>query len=326
MAEIERKRSFFHPLHGWTDSPDGAVIRIESQVRWEAHARPEVAIYRKDADNSWSVVLDDDVDIRGVDRGLYWQSWKTSLQGRRFLAFRGLRPIDDALASLLDGLAPHSFDGDKLTSPLDCGYLFLLSDHDAREFSRRVIRDQGGKIELVSPTAGRAEQLLRRLRRLLSEIEEMREIDAETVARCRENDFSTVAAFQERTALLRARFQQVIDIAAEVEREVAPLRTQERGEEERVSAEQAVREARRFRLASQAEREARDEDASEVAFLQAVAQGTARREAPRLRRSAAIEVGLAAQRAGHAVEETADGVRIQIGSKTLIVGPGFDVV
>lgn len=325
MAESERRRSYFHPSKGWNDSPEGAVLRADSQVRFEEKGAAQTLLYRRDADGAWSIVLDSE-EMDGTERALVWQTWKSRAAGRDLLAFRGLRAIDSETASLLSGLQPYSLDGEPLAEPTDAGFLFLLSDRDAREFSRRVMKDQKGMVEMAVATDGRPEQLIETLRKEAAVIERARKLDADALQRGREGDFSGLPAFHARTDQFRERFLLISQLCSELQLAVAHLRGQERTDEERIGAEELLREAKRIRLAAQAERASRDEEAAELDYRQAVALGKARPVPERLRRSAALEVGIAARRAGFAVEETADGVQITLADgQVLTLGPGFEL-
>jgi hypothetical protein len=325
MAEIDRRRSYFHPERGWSDDPEGATLRVDSQVRFLEKGQAQTLIYRREADGSWSIVLDND-ELDSGEKAYLWQTWKTRAAGQDMMAFRGLRAIDSETSRFLVDLVPHDLEGNPLSDPEDAGFLFLLSDHDAREFSRRVMKEERGTVEIVKATDGRPQALIERLRKEREVVEKARALDQDSISRGRDGDFSGLPSFRGRTDQLRERFSVIGRLVSELELSVSHLRNQDRTEEERVLAEQLVREAKRIKTAVQSERGSRDEEAAELDYLQAVALGNAPAFVEKLRRSVALEVGLAAKKKGFPVQETADGVRIALpGGQIITIGPGFEI-
>ncbi len=326
MAETERGRSYFHQDRGWNDHPDGALLRLDSSVSWSERGEAQALFFRRTGANSnWQAVLEPE-ELEGLQRGLVWETWKTKVGGSEARVFRGIRAIDEDLAQLLfEDIIPLGLDGVALHTPSDAGFLFILKIQDAQEFSRRVIKEQQGSVKPVAPGEGLAMTLLGVMKNENDTLRRLRSEDADALRRAREKDFSGLPAFKQRNAAALLLFDRFASLGREIDRALAHLRRSERSEEEQLGAELLARESRQVRQGVLLEREARDAEASEISYLQAVALGSAAPLDPALRRGAALEVGLAAQRAGYTVTETEGGIEIKIGSATLKLGPQFEI-
>lgn len=138
--------SAIHYLHpdGWSSDPTGASVRIRSRVARQSQTVGEFAIEEPDGRGGWREV---DAPPPGrIGEGWQWFAWQAMRRGVPLVCFRGVRPMDQAMAtSLCDGLVLHSHGGRVLNGPAEAGMSFALGTDDAREFHRRV-HAAGGQI------------------------------------------------------------------------------------------------------------------------------------------------------------------------------------
>lgn len=156
MGERRRQQvtSYFHPGTGWGDDPEGATLRLSARLSGRVTSvvenRIEVA-----REGSWSPLGDrEERDLPPIQRGMVWYGWRSAIAGEPYLMLRGVRAVDEVMAStLLDTLVVYDHQGDELDDASLAGLRFALRTADAAVFASRV-KGAGGHILPVAADLG----------------------------------------------------------------------------------------------------------------------------------------------------------------------------
>jgi hypothetical protein len=308
--ERETHRHYFHPERGWSDDPDGAVLRLDAAFRPQHVKEALNRFFIADGRGGWRGV-EERYDRPGIERGLVWASWVTAADGVRFLAFDGLRVLDRQLSDeLLSGLSVRD-DSGRIIEPTSAGMVFLLDRDDAKVFSERV-RALGGEIQRGQPLPVVARQAAEQIEAAYQQLEALLQQDLATEREADNGDFSGLSAFEQRTQAARSLLDTITSATTAGQRAVAGML-----EPGRTLTEQAEAAA----LLAQIQQASHD-----GALLWEARVAIERNLARRSRMTSSTPATLAARRlllgelaslaheAGYPSETTATGVRIRLDS------------
>lgn len=313
---------YFHPETGWDDQAEGAELRLDASVIEHHKVEARNVLYSRDAAGDWRPVTDES-KLDGRHRGLVWETWKTAVDGDEYLAFRGVRAVDEKLATeLLHGLAMRDEEGVILTESNQAGRIFLLGSESALEFAKRVKQADGVVLWGLSLPEG-METHLARLNALNGLIEKERAKDRETVAEAELGNFSGIASFERRTKGFLTLASESADVYVSCRRALNQMLAQGKTAGEREQASSTLAQARQARDTIVVAREERDEDASELARLTGVESGRIEPSTAPALRLAAGTIARSARKAGYEVKEREGVVVIRLPNGTLELGEKF---
>jgi hypothetical protein len=135
------KTIFLGPNGQWSEDPNQAVIRIDSELSSQSKANNSV--YCK-TERGWQI-LEDTSSLTGEQRGLIFNISPAIRSGKQLVAFEGVRFIDHELLSHLNALTVYNESGQPVEDIQSLATRFLLDPDDAKKFAKRI-KDQGGKI------------------------------------------------------------------------------------------------------------------------------------------------------------------------------------
>lgn len=322
LAEPRSRRLYLHPQTGWTENPEGAVIRLDAylSVRQLAESRNLVRV--PDGRGGWTVPHDE-TKLSPVQRGLVWSGWRTMAGGKEYLAFKGVRVVDDEVAKLLDGLTVRAETGARLDNPQSAGHLFLLSVDDAAVFHKRV-KDAGGEVLRGTPVPEDVTAAMRTLKQCAEQMRALSEQDEAVLDEARSGDFSGQASFERRHGQYAALMQRARDVHEEGTRALRSLGAPGRSADDQARALSLDVQLSADMGACVTAYEQREGLERELARELAMAQGKLTVVAsPAQRLLMFRELGRVAREEGLQVEDTADGVRVQTEFGWLQLGPGF---
>jgi hypothetical protein len=310
------RRSYLHSGGIWTSDPDGALLRLDAEVEHVLRVEAQNILFEPDPDGGWQPI--DEHDRPAVERGLVWQVWQTAVRGKPFRGFEGVCAIDARLAAeLLAELQPRDEDGHLIRSDA-CGLVFLLDDIDAKAFVERVAA-VGGLVQrrrVLAPA--QVQESVQRLQALLARLEVERELDLRCLREAREGLFVTAGAFEQRSELYRAGCVQSSELLRLIRRELRAQLAQGRGRDERAQARALLEESEALAEQVRLLYEQRDGEASELALLEARAQGRGPSAQTHLARAAAFrELARAARESGILVSDRDGQVRLRLGEGEL---------
>jgi hypothetical protein len=311
-------RLYLHPGGAWDGEPEGATLRIDARARVRASAESRNQLYRPDGKGGWEAVTDESALSAG-ERGLVWFGWPTMVRGHAYLAFKGVRVVDEDVAALVRGLSVFDEEGSALEAPQEAGHLFLLEPADARAFHKRV-KEAGGEVRRGDPVAPSAHERLEALSGATSRMEASGEQDKAFVVEAEGGDFSGQPSFERRHKEQHDALSQGRAAYHDIESAVRPLLDAGRSLEERSQAESIMSSADAHITSCEALWEAREGHERRLGrLLGHEVEGADSAHSALLCR----EIGRLAQEAGHEVEEVRGGVRIKLGGGVLELGPGF---
>lgn len=317
-------RLYLHPQRGWNTEPEGALLRLDAQMRSRTAAEARNLVLRPDGQGGWAAVSEE-TSLSPRERGLVWYGWQTMAEGQPYLAFKGVRVLDSAVAEqLLKDLTIRDEDGNVLDDPAAAGHIWLLSVDDAREFHQRV-KAAGGEVHRGDPLPQAALSAADSIDAAQASMDVHTSEDATTLAEARAGDFSGQAAFERRHESVDALMQRARKAHAECERALRPMSLPGRS-----VAEQAEAATLRGRAVAALERcgvahEQREAAEREMAVLAARASGRlATPEIPSARLLMFRELGRIAREQGLESQDLPEGVRVRTRYGWLRLGPGFD--
>jgi hypothetical protein len=313
---------YFHFETGWDEQAEGAELRLDASVVEHRKVEARNVLYSRDQKGDWRPVSDESA-LDGQHRGLIWETWKTAVDGDEYLAFRGVRAVDENLAEeFLKGLALRDEEGVILTESRQAGRIFLLDNETALEFAKRI-KDAGGVVSWGLSLPEGIGTHLTRIKTIADLIEAERVQDQEIVAEAESGNFSGIASFERRTKGFLTLASESADLYMSCRRALRQLLSQGKTPGEREQAASTLAQARQARDAVVVAREERDEDAAELARLAGIDAGRVEpSKAPALRLAAAT-VARGARRAGYKTEERDGEIIIRLPSGTLKLGEGF---
>lgn len=315
-------RSYFHSEGGWDNNPEGAELRLDASALESRQVEAWNVIHERDAQGDWRP-LAEEIDLDGLRRGLIWETWRTAVDGDEFIAFRGIRVVDEDLAiGLLRDLPIRDEDGILLSDPRRGGRLFLLDGSSATTFARRV-KAAGGSVTWGNPLPEEVEISLERLRSLISFITEERASDLKTLNEARKGNFSGIVGFEGRTKRFLALVGEVAEVYISCRRGLRNLLAQGKTASERKQASETIEQARRIRDRAVIAREERDWDAAELARLGGI--GSFKIELPSPALVLAVKaIGELARQSGYQVEDKPQNIIIRLPGGTLRIGESFE--
>lgn len=208
------RRLYFHPERGWGRSAEGAVVRLDCDLR----RNPRNEIYVRSPEGGWSA-HPSPASLPARQRGWSWTVRREHANGRDYLAFRGAALVDAGLiAGPLQGLELHAPGGKPLANALNAGEEFWLLAPDAKAFADRL-RKAGGEIRRE---ATRPAPAFSRLERLVAEAERLLAADERALQAAAGGDLTVITEFEGRGPKLRELVesgrQAVREMIAELER------------------------------------------------------------------------------------------------------------
>jgi len=197
---METRELYFSPDRGWTHDPQGAVLMLRTKLEQRLVGRGENTFLTQTPEG-WVPIVEE--RLHPTQRALYWQVWPQRIDGNEYIAFRGLRVVDQGLLrGPLAGLTLLDRRGRRLADPLAAGDTFLLGANDAKEFAKRV-KQHGGTLD-------RVESWLPEIERHFAGVEECQrrislnlQADMEAVDRIERGDLSEQLGFDARGAQTR---------------------------------------------------------------------------------------------------------------------------
>jgi hypothetical protein len=307
--------------NGWTPNPEGAQLRLDASLRTVVAAQPKNQLHRPDGKGGWIAITQEE-GLSAIERGLVWFGWQTAAQGEQYLAFKGVRVLDETvITQLFKDLKVRDEDGQVVESPAGVGHIFLLSIDDARLFHTRV-QEAGGQIHRGDPIPNAATVALQSLEKTADALDELGSQDESFLAEARAGDFSGQAAFERRYSEYEKTMQQAMNYFQEGQRALAPLTAPGRSLQDNAHAQALL-----GRLGFALERctliqEQREASEKELAELIARSSGIlSEREYSPARLLMFREMGLIAREQGFQVEDTSEGVRILTQHGWMALGP-----
>jgi len=218
---------------GWSASPEGADVCLRTRLEQRTAGHGEnVFFVRRGQD--WVPVRED--QLAPEQRALVWKLWPQRIDGREFVAFRGLRVVDDfLLAGPLAGLALHDLHGRPLADPRGAGEVFLLTPQDAQAFARAV-RAIGGRLERIDSWLPEIEQSFAGLDESRRLLQLLLQRDLEFLAQLERGDHSGQLDFDARGKQVRELVARARHLVSQMRRDMEELSrtstaTRARGEE-----------------------------------------------------------------------------------------------
>jgi hypothetical protein len=315
------QRSYFSPQRGWSEEEEGAILRLDASVLERRLREGRNALFARAEDGSWRPILGE--ELSAVERGFVWGTWPTVVEGTRYRAFRGRRALDGELAqTLLAGLAVRDEEGVLVEAGAAAGFVFLLSEEDALVFAARV-KELRGQIVRSSPIDPAAEATLDRLETLVAGLEAARSEDETVLRAARAGDLSGLESFEARTPSFLAAQKEVALGFESLRRALGALRAQAKTRAERAAAEVSLRRGRQLRHRASLLREARDEDASELALL-AAGETPSGEDVRAQAVTAAHALARVAERQGRAVTFAEEGAVVHLPHGDVLLGERLD--
>lgn len=313
-----QEEHYWSEQDGWQASAQKARFRLvaSSLERFVCDGRN--LFYERDPGGGWQLV-ENESELAGFERGLYWESWPVLIAGERYRAFNGLRVVDQEIAVALEGLVVRDREGRRLVEPQEAGSLFLLSEEDAHRFAERAVRELGGRIARGSAIPARAPQLLTELEQALAELERIRRSDERALADVRSGIVLAGLEFDAQTERWLVLVRDARELARELRLVLAELLALAASKTQRLEAAALVARARAATTRIDALNENRERDGVELAIAGAREQRLAPPPAD-LRLPAFREIGRVAASRGYPVVPTDDGCRIRLGNGWLVLG------
>lgn len=197
---METRELYFSPERGWTHDPQGAVLMLRTKLEQQLVGRGENT-FLTPTPEGWVPIVEE--RLHPTQRALRWQVWPQRIDGREYVAFRGLRVVDQALLrGPLAGLTLLDRRGRRLADPLAAGETFLLNAGDAQKFAQRV-KQAGGALDRVESWLPEVERHLAGVEECQREISLNLRADMEAVERIGRGDLSEQLAFDSRGARTR---------------------------------------------------------------------------------------------------------------------------
>lgn len=311
---MQQKRFFLDPGGQWVDQADDSTVRLDS--RTERVEQVQNTFYRKN-DGRWDVVGEE--ELNPIERGLVWQVWKTAVNGRAYLAFRGVRAIDRPLESLFKKLTVLNSRGQEVENISQAGYQFLLAAEDAKIFTGRIAKI-GGKIIQSNPAPDEALTAIAAAEKALAQIQNVIKEEALIIAESEEGDLSRISEIDNNDNEIDA-----LSIIVEEQANIClansmPLLLPEKTEEEKKQGRELVARAEAAidgaRMLSEA-RQISFERPRELVQHDGI-NGPARLLLAR-------ELGRMARQDGYEVKTTTEGVKIKLGERWLEVGEKIEL-
>lgn len=171
----QQATSYFRPGAGWGDEQEGATLRLRARLSGQVTSVVE-NVLEEPGPEGWRPLTNERESRLGApERGLVWYGWHSALEGEPYLMLRGVRAIDQLLAStLLDGIVVFDHDGRELDDATIAGLRFAVRGPDAGVFAGRV-KEAGGHILPVPADLG---ELRRHSRVLAVSADQLEEIAA----------------------------------------------------------------------------------------------------------------------------------------------------
>lgn len=165
--------SYFHPGSGWGDQEEGATLRLSARLSGQVTSVVENRLEAL-ADGAWTAVgAEGERRLSPAERGLVWYGWRSAIEGEQFLMLRGVRAVDELMATtLLDGIVVYDHEGRELDDATLAGLRFAVRGADAALFASRA-KEAGAHILPVPAELGQLRRHLQVLEQAAAALEEI---------------------------------------------------------------------------------------------------------------------------------------------------------